>query len=249
MNTSKKSLLRYPGGKTRAIKILKGYIPGTTKEVTSLFFGGGSFELYLASQGIKVNAYDNFKPLVTFWQEIKNNKPAVIAEVLKHFSHLSKEDFYKMQKEILTEKEPSKIAAMFYVLNRCSFSGTGLSGGMSPKHERFGANQIEELRNFKTDILVERKSFEESIKLHKGLIFADPPYLIDQKLYGVKGNMHLNFNHELLASNLKTRGNFILTYNNSEVIKEIYSGCTIEETSWAYGMNKSRKSSELIITP
>ena len=249
MNTTKKSLLRYPGGKTRAVKILKGYIPETTKEVTSLFFGGGSFEFYLASQGVKVNAYDNFDLLVTFWQELKYNKYGVIAEVLKHFPHLDKEDFYKMQKEILIEKESSKLAAMFYVLNRCSFSGTGLSGGMSPKHERFGINQIKELENFKTNILVKKKSFEDSLDLHEGLIFADPPYLIDQKLYGVNGDMHAGFNHDLLAEKLKTRGNFILTYNNSEVIKELYSGCTIEETSWAYGMNKSRKSSELIITP
>ena len=249
MNTTKKSLLRYPGGKTRAVKILKGYIPETTKEVTSLFFGGGSFEFYLTSQGVKINAYDNFDLLVTFWQEVKHNKEKLVSEVLKHFPQLQKVDFYKMQKDITSEKDPLKIASMFYVLNRCSFSGAGLSGGMSPNHERFTANQIEELRNFKTDILVERKSFEDSIDLHEGLIFADPPYLIDQKLYGVKGDMHSGFNHALLAKKLKARGNFILTYNDSDEVRNLYSGCSIVETSWAYGMNKTRKSSELIITP
>ena len=47
------SLLRYPGGKTKAIKQLKEFIPVGTKEICSPFFGGGSFELYLSTQGIK----------------------------------------------------------------------------------------------------------------------------------------------------------------------------------------------------
>ena len=38
-----KSPLRYAGGKSKAIKILKQYIPPNTKEICSPFFGGGSF--------------------------------------------------------------------------------------------------------------------------------------------------------------------------------------------------------------
>ena len=48
------SLLRYPGGKTRAIKTLKNFIPFGTTEICSPFFGGGSFEIYLSTIGIKI---------------------------------------------------------------------------------------------------------------------------------------------------------------------------------------------------
>ena len=39
----KKSPLRYPGGKSRAIKFLKDYFPKDFMEYREPFFGGGSF--------------------------------------------------------------------------------------------------------------------------------------------------------------------------------------------------------------
>lgn len=55
-----KSLLRYPGGKSRAVKIITQYIPKDIKVLCSPFFGGGSIELYLDSKGINVYGYDYF---------------------------------------------------------------------------------------------------------------------------------------------------------------------------------------------
>ena len=54
-----KSPLRYPGGKTRAVKILKKYVnthfPGR-KVILSPFFGGGSFEIAMKEEGYKIFA-------------------------------------------------------------------------------------------------------------------------------------------------------------------------------------------------
>ena len=49
-----KTLLRYPGGKAKAVKILEKYIPENTTKIVSPFFGGGSLEFQLASKGIEV---------------------------------------------------------------------------------------------------------------------------------------------------------------------------------------------------
>ena len=38
-----------------------------------------------------------------------------------------------------------------------------------------------------------------------------------------------------------------LGYNNCEYIKNLYIDFKIIETSWSYGMNKSKKSSEIVI--
>ena len=43
-----KSPLRYPGGKSRAIKILMPFFPQDFDEFREPFFGGGSVGLYLA---------------------------------------------------------------------------------------------------------------------------------------------------------------------------------------------------------
>ena len=41
--------------------------------------------------------------------------------------------------------------------------------------------------------------------------------------------------------------NWFMTYNNCEYIKDLYKDFKIIETSWSYGMNKSKKSSEIVI--
>ena len=243
---AKSSLLRYPGGKTRAIKILEKFIPEGTTEICSPFFGGGSFEIHLASKGIKVNGYDYFYLLVNFWKSVLNNKEMVVDEVIKNHP-LSKQKFYEIQKSILNEQNEIVSGALFYVLNRSSFSGTGLSGGMSPNHPRFGINQIENLKKFNSNFTIEKMSFEDSIKKHDCLIYADPPYLINQTLYGNKGNMHKDFNHLLLAEILNERGNFLLSYNDCPEIREMYKDCEFHTLNWKYGMNKSKESNEILI--
>ena len=65
-----KTPLRYPGGKSRAVETLMSFVPEDCGEICSPFLGGGSFELALAEKGIKVHAYDAFKPIIWFWNAI-----------------------------------------------------------------------------------------------------------------------------------------------------------------------------------
>lgn len=239
------SILRYPGGKTRVVTVLGEYVPSGTKEVCSLFFGGGSFEFYLENKGIKVHGYDNFDLLVNFWQQVKENSTAVYWELPDY--DITKQQFYEYQKNIYSITDKVKQAAIFYVLNRCSFSGTTLSGGMSPNTPRYnGASQLR-LAKFNSKIDVKLMSFEQSMPLHDCLIYADPPYLINQSLYGKKGDMHNGFNHILLAEMLNKRGNFILSYNNSDEVKELYTGHNFFYPEWKYGMGYDKKSREILI--
>ena len=68
------TVLRYPGGKARAIKILDKYLPNDVKELCAPFAGGASFELYCAQKrGIRVYACDRFEPLVNFWSSLKHH--------------------------------------------------------------------------------------------------------------------------------------------------------------------------------
>ena len=59
--------------------------------------------------------------------------------------------------------------------------------------------------------------------------------------------MHENFDHQKLYNCLIKRKNWIMTYNNSDYIKNLYKNFKIIETNWTYGMNKSKESSEIII--
>lgn len=243
-----KSPLRYPGGKTRAIKILEKYIPAGTRKLCSPFFGGGSFELFLEEKGIEIFAADNFLPLVNFWN---NQHFGLWTYVDYYFENMDKVLFYDLQSRIMHENDPIKQGAMFYALNRCSFSGSTLSGGMSIGTKRFTRKSVEAIDRTKHGIpfKLKNESFEVFIPKHDCLVFADPPYYIGQKLYGNKGNMHKGFDHKLLYEILIKRGNFILSYNDCDYIRNLYKGCKFDIVQWSYGMNKSKKSNEVIITP
>jgi len=49
--------LRYPGGKSRAVKQLLRFLPSEPGSMVSPFLGGGSFELAAAARGWRVHGY------------------------------------------------------------------------------------------------------------------------------------------------------------------------------------------------
>ncbi len=245
---SSKSILRYPGGKTRAVETITSFFPKGLKQMVSPFFGGGSVELFTAAQGTKVFGFDVFEPLVEFWQCLLQEPVALAAEVEKHYP-LLKENFYQLQKEQTHSKIKLERAAIYYVLNRSSFSGATLSGGMSPEHPRFTVTSIERLRQFyNPNVNVTLATFAESLLAHKNVFaYLDPPYLIKSSLYGKKGDAHKNFDHDALANILRERKSWILSYNDCEEILQLYKGFHIKMPEWKYGMSSDKFSKEVLI--
>jgi DNA adenine methylase len=248
VNYTVRSPLRYPGGKTRAVEIISRSFPSRIKELVAPFFGGGSIELLFAARGVRVHGYDVFRPLVEFWQCLLLERDQLANEVEKYYP-LSRERFYQLQEQ--QTKFPAKLerAAVYYVLNRCSFSGATLSGGMSPGHPRFTLSSIQRLREFNNpNIWVEKADFEESLARHQHMFaYLDPPYLIDSGLYGKKGDAHKDFDHVRLAKILKARRNWVLSYNDCEDIRELYRGFKIMTPNWKYGMSNDKTSKEVLI--
>ena len=151
-----------------------------------------------------------------------------------------------------------ELATLFFVINRCSFSGATLSGGFSASaaRDRFTPSSVHRVESFSNphlevscgnafDILQEDLSSYD-------LIFLDPPYKLDDSfLYGVQGDTHRGFNHQEFADLVRRVGKdnkILLTYNDSSDIREMYSGFRIDKAQWSYGMNASKKSSEVIIS-
>lgn len=241
-----KSPLQYPGGKFRAVKHILSLIPRDVDMAVSPFVGGGSVELALVSLGVKVLAYDIFEPLVAFWQELIENKEALVKGV-KSYYPLAKETFYSLQKQKFDSRLEQAI--VFYVLNRASYSGATFSGGMSPNHPRFTESSIAYLERFDIEnFKVKQADFKESISKHKDVfMYLDPPYMIEQNLYGRKGDAHRDFNHEGLRDLLLNRQNWILSYNNCDKIQDWYKDFVKVTPKWSYGMSADKRSRELII--
>ncbi len=249
-----KSLLRYPGGKSRALKHIIPYFPKNLTEMVSPFFGGGSIEIHYASQGARVYGYDIFDPLVNFWQQVAAS-PKGLANILeKDYRPCSKEDFLSYQKnQSCYSYSDIERAAMFYALNRSSFSGATLSGGYSKQaaEKRFTQSSIDRLRDFIcTSLTVEQADFADSLRRHddETFIYADPPYLLEKStLYGERGSAHKDFDHQKLAEEIKKKNNWVISYNPHPEILELYKGYEVVYPQWSYGMSSDKKSKEILI--
>lgn len=260
-NITNNSPLRYPGGKTRACKKLETIMKehfniSDFDNLISPFFGGGSFEFYIQNNyKLKIIANDKFTPLYNFWNICKNNKEKLCDELTKNINMIDKEEFTYLREQIMEEKNILNQSIMYFIINRCSFSGATLSGGFSVEasKKRFTQSSIERIKKLNLrKFNIYNLDFEDFINTNqdtKNIIFLDPPYYLEKAstLYGNNGDMHDTFDHNKLYKCLSTRQNWFMTYNNCEYIKKLYKDFKIIETSWSYGMNKSKKSSEIVI--
>jgi len=241
------SPLRYPGGKTRAINLICVHIPKNEIKLCSPFLGGASVEL-ACSVRMKVYGADLFEPLITFWRVLLASPELLVTRVKKYLPLLNT-TFCNLQKQYKNLTNEIERAAVFFVLNRSSFSGATFSGGMSIGHPRFNEAAIERLRLFKAkNFHVECADYQDTITKHKdAFLYLDPPYANDQALYGVKGDKHKNFNHCTLAKLLNKRERWIMSYNGCYDIRELYKNNVILPLEWSYGMSKNKQSDEILI--
>lgn len=262
IHTTNVSPLRYPGGKTRACKIIENVILQhfditSFDTIISPFFGGGSFEFYMQNKyGVMLKVNDKFTPLYNFWKQVKINK-AILCEELREIKAVSKEQFIAYRKTIMDlQANILQQATQYFVINRCSFSGSTLSGGFSEEasSKRFTQSSINRIEALDlTNIEIYNEDFYDFVNtytpIEKALLFLDPPYYLESKskLYGNNGDLHEGFNHNLLFELLTTKKNWVLTYNNCEYIRNLYNDYIILDVNWSYGMNTTKASSEIII--
>uniref|UniRef100_A0A6C0KBP3 Site-specific DNA-methyltransferase (adenine-specific) n=1 Tax=viral metagenome TaxID=1070528 RepID=A0A6C0KBP3_9ZZZZ len=263
--TANISPLRYPGGKTRACKVIENVIKehfdiASYNTIISPFFGGGSFEFYMQNKyGLMLKVNDKFTPLYNFWKQVKTDKRA-LCEGLREIEAVSKEQFADYRKTIMgLDANILQQAIQYFVINRCSFSGSTLSGGFSleASNKRFTQSSIDRIEALDlTNIDIYNEDFYDFIMNnasdadYASLLFLDPPYYLENKsnkLYGNNGDLHSGFNHLALFDLLKTRTNWVLTYNNCEYIRDLYKDFKIIDVKWSYCMNSTKASAEVII--
>lgn len=250
---SQKSILRYPGGKTRAIPIILPHLEKQeAKTLISPFFGGGSIEIAWASKSTSrnVKGSDLYFPLATFWQKTLQ-APQEVAQSVEKEHPISKERFNAIKEHIQNnDLHEDELAAFFYVINRSSFSGSTMSGGMSPGHKRFTPSAIQRLREFHAPNIevAHADAFEVLEALIEEspegkMIYLDPPYWLSNQassLYGTKGDMHKGFDHDRLAKlseSLNKKGwKILISYNNDQKVIDAFPNFGVDEVDWTYGM-------------
>jgi DNA adenine methylase len=244
------SIIRYPGGKSFAIPILKTFVPEGIKKLYSPFFGGGSFELFCMKEyGVHVFGNDIYEPVFDLFNQMSMNKTKLLQAIDSIKAPTDRKEFQSMK--VLMEKTKSKLrrAAYFYILNKCSFNGlpTSFSPIMSKRSNRdLSLVDLSRLRMSNKDF---KGFFEDIYPLdERALLFVDPPYYINASYYGY-GRNHLDFDHQALAKYLTStfRNAFwILCYNDCEEVRKMYQKNHIINVRWHHTMSKS-KTQEIVI--
>jgi DNA adenine methylase len=262
-----KSPLRYPGGKSRVVNYILPYVPLDISEYREAFVGGGS--VFLAVKSLfhrRISEYwinDINLDLYLFWKYAKDNISNLVIETNK-FKENYKDGRELYNYLINTDNLHSEFerALRFFIMNRITFSGLMDSGGYSQQafEKRFTQSSVERLNNispYLSGVNISCVDYEELLMKagKKVFLFLDPPYFkaVKSKLYGVKGDLHTNFDHERFAYNLKKcEHRWLLTYDDCPEIRKLFNFAEITELEVQYGMNNYKqknaaKGKELLI--
>ena len=264
-----KTILRYAGGKSKALAKISPLVEPYEK-IVSPFIGGGSLEVHWASAGKTVVGYDIFATLVNFWnvllqkpdelaRELERIEPTasaykIVKEVLMCTSEVQdmlnnwKSDHYR--REVITLPDV-KAAAYYYFNHNCSY-GPGFLGWPSKiymKQDKWDKT-IGRVKSFSCpNLTVKHSDFEAVIENNStDFLYLDPPYYLspdrDNKMFSGIYPMrnipvhHDNFDHVKLRDLLLNhQGDFVLSYNDCEVVRNWYSDFEILEPSWHYSMS------------
>jgi DNA adenine methylase len=250
-----KSPLRYPGGKSRAVKFLAQFIP-KYREYREPFLGGGSVLFYALQKNpqAKYWANDLNYDLYCFWKMLKDFPVDVITEIrrIKQSENDGRNLFNRLVNKRQNEMNDLERAVEFFILNRITFSGVVDAGGYSKQafHKRFTDSSIVRLEKIAPLLKAVRFTHGDYEPLLTApgedvFIFLDPPYYSATKsrLYGKNGCLHQQFDHERLAKSLANCPHkWLITYDNSDKIRDLYRDYHTLPWELQYGMNNYRQS-------
>lgn len=264
-----KSPLRYPGGKAKLFNKVKDIIQINYSKELPIYFepfaGGGGLALKLLAKGVvrKININDFDRAIYAVWYNILYYTEEFCEKIIETEINIYE---WEKQKEIYLDSENHNIFDLGFAtffLNRTNVSGilkAGVMGGKQQKGKykidcRFNKerliDQIKEIALFKNKIEISNCDIFDLLKTDKlnqedTFVYYDPPYV--NKGNQLYKNAFSRKDHEKLASQiLCNRNKYIITYDNVELIHNIYKENLVELININYSTGNTRKAKEILI--
>jgi len=255
---SLKTPLRYPGGKSKAIKTLSQWYPQVISEYREPFLGGGSIAIDVTKSNpdIPVWVNDLYVPLYNFWVQLRDRGQDLSENVREQKEKMlesgtqeekdkfAKELFNKYSAEIDTYDDFQKAVA-FFIMNKCSYSGltensTFSQTAANSNFSLVGADKLAQFSDLIKNWKITNIDYSEVMNSdgpENTFVFLDPPYGIKDFLYGKNREMHKSFDHEQFAQNVyKCPHKFMITYNVNDRLLELYKDYYLEYWKLRYSM-------------
>ena len=253
-----KTPLRYPGGKSKAIKTLTPWFPQIISEYREPFIGGGSIAIQITKlyPDIPVWINDLYVPLYNFWVQLRDRGEELSERVREEkqrtldagdkdkVTEKAKELFNKYKEEIDTYDDFEKAVA-FFIMNKCSYSGltensTFSQTASNSNFSLVGADKLAQFSELIKNWKITNIDYSEVMKAYGSgntFVFLDPPYDIKDFLYGKNREMHKSFDHDRFADDVyNCVHKFMITYNVNDRLMELYKNYNLKEWKLRYSM-------------
>ena len=211
---SLKTPLRYPGGKSKAIKTLSQWYPKVITEYREPFIGGGSIAIDVtkANPDIPVWINDLYVPLYNFWvqlrdrgqdlsESVREQKEKMLESGTQDEKDLFARDLFDRYAAEIDTYDDFQKAVAFFIMNKCSYSGLTENSTFSrtaanANFSLVGADKLAQFSELIKNWKITNIDYSEVMNAdgpENTFVFLDPPYDIKDFLYGkiVKCTSHL----------------------------------------------------------
>lgn len=254
--TTLKAPFGWVGGKSKLAFDIIDLIPEDHKTYIEVF-GGGLSVLYGKKESKLEVVNDINSELINLHRSIRTN-PSTLSFYLNQLL-ISREIFEDIKhKRMKPRNNIEKAAFYLYQLNQ-SFGSKGDNFAMSAKSGRKPKDIFKSYMKWSKRlryVTIENKSFQELIPLYDkddAFFYVDPPYVSTESYYKNTGGFGRK-EHEELAALLKgVKGRFLLSYNDCDLVRELYKDFKIivtKEIDYTLGKNmhgKCKKVREVFI--
>lgn len=247
-----KPVLRYPGGKQKALNIIKPYLPHKVREFREPMVGGGTVFFWMrsidAAQRYWIN--DVYHELIVFYTVMADKERNAAVRTALYKKRKSGVEYARLVYDHgeRVSGDNLQLAGWFFLNNRCAFSG-GQQHGFSPSAwlDRFTPDSIAALQRLPEafeNTTITDLDYEEVLAT-KGddvFLFLDPPYISNDATALYK---HGDFDHAWLAKLLrKTKHKFLLTLDDCDEARKLFKGFEMREVSLRYPSTNCRAKKE-----
>ena len=241
MTTDKKRLINWVGGKRLLRKTIAPLIP---KDIKSYIepFGGGGWVLFYKDRWADLEIYNDLDGrLVNLFRIVKYH-PNAFKEEYKYLLGSRDMFFQFLNGTFITDIQ--KAVQFYFVITR-SFGGKGSSfgtvkksSGGASKSQKNVLDKIDAIHERLDKVMIENRDFETLIKQYDfedAFFYCDPPY---SQGCGYDVTSTKDFDHERLREVLgNIKGRFLLSYDDSPKIRELYKGFEMIEVERLNGIN------------
>lgn len=250
------SPISWPGSKRL---LTKHIIPKLPEHRLYVEVFGGSLAVLLAKERSRHEVVNDLNgDLVGFFRCVQFHREALLEELRYVLNSRAAFEGFVAQPG-LTDLQR---AARWFVRNKISFGAKGGHYGTSKKGggAAFGSRAarlaaIDALNERLDRVNVEALDWRDLLEKYDtpdACFFVDPPYTSGMQYDGLRWGRedHVELRERLLA----LQGRWVLTYDDSELVRGLYEGCAIEGIERANGIGNNhgrtgRRYREVVVTP